>query len=405
MPEWYPTLFATLRYRNASKTPQTTYSALGAVRQVHRWAESDRIDLTDRFRRRAFLADHEISSLAAFLRRKADQTTSPTSAGFERLPSRWRLERARASKSKAGQAVTSGFAYSRITYAVEYLDWLARRIVQDEALRLDKDDSERIKLMASALGQLRPKGSRRSGLRAKIAQTLEEERVFLALAKPGHEENPFSAATAARNYLIAQMLHDLGLRAGELLALKATDFDFASQEVVVERRHNDPEDPRANQPVAKTDDRRLPISDDLASLVIDYIANHRKKLPRARYHAHLLVSTRNSRAGKAGEQMSRQALAKVIGALSRKMPDGSQHVHPHILRHNAASRMASYLYERGDSEAKIEDSLNAKFGWAQGSGTARVYIDRVIKSLAAVAERAMQAEWKAPRVNKPATDK
>src|SRR5262249_22277500 len=158
----------------------------------------------------------------------------------------------------------------------------------------------------------------------------------------------------------AQMLHELGLRSGELLALKTTDFDFQGQHVVIERRHNDPEDPRDYQPVAKTSDRLLPISDELASLTTDYIVRHRRKLPRARQHAHLLVSTRDSRAGKAGDQMSRQALQKVIAALSSQMPDGSQHVHPHILRHNAATRMARFLYERGDSEARIEDALNAK---------------------------------------------
>lgn len=79
--------------------------------------------------------------------------------------------------------VTSGFAYSRITYATEYLDWLARRVVQDAAKHLDHDTKESIKLMAGALRQLRPKGGRKTGLGAKMAQPVEEERLFLELAR------------------------------------------------------------------------------------------------------------------------------------------------------------------------------------------------------------------------------
>lgn len=393
LPYWYPTLFATVRYRNASNTPKTTYAALNAIRQVHRWADTESVDLQDRFRRRDFLADYEISSLAAFLRRKSEQKSSAKPAAVPRNPSLGQLEHARARKATAGRSVSSAFAYTRITYAIEYLDWLARRVVTDAALSVDDETSDRIKLMATALRQLRPKGSREKGLNAKQAQPIAEEEHFLDLAEPEHPDNPFSEATAVRNKVIILLLNELGIRPGELLGLETSDFDFASQEVVIERRHNDPNDPRPNQPVAKTDDRRLPMSDGLARLVLDYITKHRRKVPRARLHSRLLISTRGSRTGKAGDPLSPQGLAKVVTALSRKMPVGSEHVHPHLQRHNAATRMARSMYARGVSEPEIEMTLNAKFGWAHGSGTARTYIDREIKSLAAKAQRAMQTEW------------
>lgn len=49
-----------------------------------------------------------------------------------------------------------------------------------------------------------------------------------------------------QDYLIITMLNDLGLRAGELLAIKVTDIDFQAQEIVIERRHHDHEEPRCD---------------------------------------------------------------------------------------------------------------------------------------------------------------
>ena len=393
-PEWYPTLFATVRYRNASKTAQTTYSALNAIRLVHRWAERSQIDLIERFRQREFLADFETSSLATFLRRKSYGALSKEAAVSGSLPAKLNAEQARALSPMPTGPISSGFAYIRITYATEYLEWLARRVIQDAAIKEDDVSARGIKRMAVALRQLRPKGGRRTGLGTKVAQSIDDQQVFLAIASPDHAENPFSDTTTARNNLVARLLNDLGLRSGELLGLTISDFDFTLQTVTIARRHNDPNDPRARQPVAKTADRVIPISEELSKLTHEYIINHRRFIHRARYHQHLLVSVRNSRFGKAGDPLSAKSLAKVMSILSGRLPRNSMRVHPHILRHNAASNLARFLYDRGDTEAQIEDTLNAKFGWAHASGTARIYTEEVMKSLATKAQRDMQNNWK-----------
>lgn len=391
IPEWYPTLFSTSRYRNASKAPQTAWAALGAIRSLLWWAQRESIDLEARFRRRNFLTPIELESLAVSLSYPTtDLAHECAKLGRTRASG---LENARARAPKRGVKLNNQYVYSRLSYVAEYLKWIATHLVEREARCVDKMTADRISAMSEFLSERRPLVRRRSGASAKQAQSPGEEAALLNLARAEHPDNPFTALTAGRNSVIIMMLNELGLRAGELLAIKVTDIDFHAQEIVIERRHHDDEDPRQYQPVVKTLDRRLPLSDELTSRLHHYVLSGRRQFPRARQHPMLFVSTRGSRSGRAGEPMSRQTLATVTSALSEKLPRGSQHVHPHRLRHNAASRFYRQLREQEIPEDRIERLLEAKFGWAEGSGTARAYIESEIQAQSLKAQRAAQEIW------------
>ena len=390
-PEWYPTLFATVRYRNASKAFNTAYAALSAIRQLYRWARSQEVDLVDRFRKRQFLPTHEIESLADFLARRHVESASDDRVVALR---RGKSESARVAAPKAVAMVTPGFAYSRLSYTAEYLQWLAIRILEDTANEVDQLTSDRINQMGRSLRARRPVAGRRTRSKAKKGQSDEEADALMALAQPDSSDNPFSIATSRRNLLIMMMLDELGIRAGELSAIKLTDIELQAQEIVIPRRHNDPEDPRPIQPVAKTLDRRLPLSDELTLILSNYILKDRRKYLAARRHPFLLVSSRSSRAGKVGAPLSQQAVWKVISILSDKMPDGSRRVHPHLLRHNAVSRLYGHLSEQGASEPLMEQLLSWKFGWEEGSGTARTYIESEVERQAIKAQKDLQTKWR-----------
>lgn len=392
-PEWHPTLFATVRYRNASKAFNTAYAALSAIRQMYRWARSQEIDLADRFRKRQVLLTHEIESLADFLTRRHVAVVPKCQVVAMR---RGKLESARMVAPRAAATVSPGFAYSRLSYAAEYLQWFATRLLEDAASEVDKPTSERIAQMAGSLRARRPVAGRKNRLRAKKAQSAEENDALMALAQTDSSDNPFSTATSRRNLLIVMMLDELGIRVGELLTIKVTDIDLQAQEVVIPRRHNDPEDPRPIQPVAKTLDRRLALSDELTLIISSYILKERRTYPAARRHPFLLVSTRASRAGKAGDPLSQQAVWKMISKLSDEMPDGSKRVHPHLLRHNAVSRMYGHLLAQGASESHMEQLLSWKFGWEEDSGTARTYIESEVERQAIKAQRDLQKKWRNP---------
>lgn len=397
-PEWHPTLFVTSYYRNASKAPGTAYAALSAIRQTLRWADGKNLELVARFLRREFLTTNEIESLVASLRQRASQDekrinhTSPKQARG--------LERVRMRTSQPKDAIGKAFLYQRLSYAAEYLQWLSRHVIEQAANGIDEATARCIADMGQALRSKRPNIRRRGGNNLRKAQPLEEELTLLKVAQVDHSENPFTKPTTLRNHLIIIMLDELGLRAGELLATKVTDIDFQAQEIIIERRHHDPEDPRQNQPVVKTLDRRLPMSDELTSVLTEYVLKQRRQLPRALLHPMLLVSARSSRSGKTGDPLSRQALSAVTSTLSAKLPQGSQHVHPHLLRHNAATRMYRQLSGQGVSEARIAQLLEWKFGWAEGSGSARTYIESEAQRQSIKVQRELQDKWSEIRSEK-----
>lgn len=131
MPEWYPTLFSTSRYRNASKAPQTAWAALGAIRSLLWWAEHESIDLEARFRRRIFLTHIELEALANSLSYPTtDDEHISSKSGRTRASG---LEHARARAPKTGVKLNNQYVYSRLSYVAEYLKWLATHIIEREA--------------------------------------------------------------------------------------------------------------------------------------------------------------------------------------------------------------------------------------------------------------------------------
>ena len=180
----------------------------------------------------------------------------------------------------------------------------------------------------------------------------------MALAQTDNPGIPFSTATSRRNLLIAMMLDELGTRVGELLTIKVTDIDLQAQEMLIPRRHNEPKCPRPIQPLAKTLDRRLALSDELTLIISSNNLKERRTYPAACRHPFLPIWTRASRAGKAGNPLPQKVVWKMISSLSDGMPDGSKRVHPHLLRHDAVSRMYRHLLAQGASEPQMEQLLS-----------------------------------------------
>ena len=67
---------------------------------------------------------------------------------------------------------------------------------------------------------------------------------------------------------------------------------------------------------------------------------------------------------KFGEPLEYQSLTKIIKTAAKKAGI-KKRVHPHILRHSRASKLANYL---------TESQMNQYFGWVQGSDMPRIYV-------------------------------
>ena len=385
LPHWFATLFVTTQVRNNSKAPNTMLAVLGAVRNLLAWAAAQSIDLEGRFARRAWLLEAEIESLPAYAQSSIDssQALDPV---VVRLPKR--RETARAALGLPDGRVSSGTQYIRMTYMADYLEWLAIRIIEREARRVDDGTRSEIKAMAVSIRMRRPRKSARSLLSARRGLPEESQQRLLELMRPDSPANLFKHEVRQRNALIVHLLYDLGIRAGELLALKVSDFDFQRNEVVVARRHGDPSDPRANQPVLKTMDRRIALSAALSGEVSRYVMSERRRYPRARRHEFLLVT---HQAGPyQGMPLSMKGLNKLVAKIQRADPESLGGLTAHVLRHTANDRLSTMWDAHGVRSPEEEKMRSYLMGWREGSGTAATYTRRHVEKKAREASLKLQ---------------
>ena len=389
LPHWHATLFLTTQLRNNSKAPNTLAAVLAALRILLDWADAHSIDLEARFARRLWLLDPEVESLTAFVRRsritvRAD--TSPEVQPAVRVAKR--QESARAALGSEADRVTGATEYTRLTYIAKYLEWLAVQILCRDARQVDGGTRSDIKAMATSVCMRRPRKRARSRLSARRGLSEESQQRLRQLTSPDAVDSPFTSLVRRRNALIVNLLDGLGIRVGELLALKVKDFDFQRNEVVISRRHGDPHDPRANQPVVKTLDRRIPLAPDLSAAVSRYVMEERRKFPRARKHEFLLVT--HQPGPHQGMPISQPSLGKLFAQLRRVAPDALAGLTPHVLRHTLNDRLSSMWDADGVKSAEEEKMRSYLMGWREGSGTAESYTRRHTETGAQAASLKLQ---------------
>ena len=222
---------------------------------------------------------------------------------------------------------------------------------------------------------------------------------LLEAIPPDHPTNPFTdQRAAARNELAVQMLLRLGIRRGELLALKISDIHWQTRTLSITRRPNDPEDPRTPQPTAKTLARDLPLSPELAGRINQYIRGARRQTKRAQSHRFLLVVHRKG--PHEGEPLSEPGLTKVFTTLRRCDPLLAP-LHPHVLRHTwnwkFSDAMDALPPDEAPSEAKEEQVRGHLMGWIPGSASAKFYNRRHIAKKAHKATRLMHERIQSTR--------
>lgn len=367
MPHAQAMLFLTTQVRNASKAPNTMRKVLLSIRAVLRWANISGIDFEARFAARQFLNGHEIESLrrghwepvGGHVGRRKASNVSPL-----------KKERSRATAGGVAHASSPPVAFTRMSYAAEYLEWFAKYVVEREARHIDRATMADIKAMAIDIRRRWVRKKSRSRLTAKRGLDEHAQQRVIEIAHPTSSENPYEGPVRQRNFLIFRVLHSTGLRASELLALKVSDFDFQENTVVVARRHDDPDDPRADQPVLKTMDRRLPLNAELATLISNYVMNERRACPRARRHLFLLVT--HQVGPHQGKPLSYKGLWKLVNKMSHH-DSNLTGLTAHVFRHTANEELSIVMDEGNVTPADEEKMRSYQMGWKEGSGTAATY--------------------------------
>lgn len=386
-PHWYATLYATTQIRNASKAPNTIVTVLSAIRILLSWSFSRNQDIESRFCQRNFLNEHELESLRQYTQmmktnERSDQKIIKISRNIEKLRGNIRISEGRISGSTQ---------YIRMTYIADYIEWLAINLIERDAKQVSSDILKAIKKMSDGLRERRPQKIAKSRENARKGLTEQQQKELLNLTNPESENNPFSTGVQIRNQLIILLLYHLGLRAGELLALRISDFDFQKNTLLIARRHDNASDSRTYQPVVKTFDRRVPLSNQLMKLISDYVIGLRAKIRTAKQHDYLFVV--HQIGPFLGQPLSLKGLAKIFQEIRNSSPN-LKSLTPHVLRHTANDRFSELMDKRGVSSAEEDKIRSYIMGWKEGSGTAATYTRRHIENKAMEAALLLQKRTK-----------
>ncbi|RMQ96183.1 Integrase [Pseudomonas savastanoi pv. glycinea] len=374
LPVYGPNLFLTSQIRNAGLSHASLAACAGCLVILHRFFRAQELDVTLRFQQQKFLSESELDALRDFCKISFDV----------RLVSFARASGKAEKPSRTNPNVSKATEYKRLSVAANYLVWLARR----ELDPLDDEPSGLMK-MANAILARRPlyKG-RNTGL---IERSLSDQEVdyLLGVVDLDSPLNPFQLTVRKRNRLIILLEYELGIRVGEALNIRVKDFDFSCSTLRIVRRADQLDDTRVRQPLVKTKDRELPVSDWLIAEVHNYIMSERSKTFNAKKCPYLFITVKSGQTqGRAWSIAGYYKMWSTLHAVHPTLKCVTGHRLRHTWNYRFSGSVDTGVYKL--SEAEEEAARSMLMGWQQGSGTAATYNRRHIVKKANLASLELQ---------------
>lgn len=384
LPLYYPNLFVTTQIRNNSLSVAVMKQSLISINVLLMFCDERQIDLEARFLKREFFELHELDAIRDHCQLRFARERVDTSGNVIPLSPKGRPKRLK----------VTGLAseYMRLTHIGKYVKWLADILLSSAK---DLQTTRAINAMQEGLESRRPANKGRNQEGREKGLTKEQIAVLLEVIRPGSEGNPFeNLAIQVRNQLMIWVLLHLGIRGGELLNLRINDIDWSKNQIVIARRADEKSDPRVDQPLVKTLDRRLPMKDTLANAIHQYVTNHRKKVPGARKNDYLFVTHKSGPTQ--GQPISSSAYRQVINLIAGASPQLAC-LHGHDLRHtwnHDFSEVMDQKQRQGETspeQQKEQEEMRSYLqGWKKGSKTSAIYNKRFIEAKAMEAGLALQ---------------
>jgi integrase len=369
LPLFYPNLFITTQVRNRSLSYSAMEAALGGISVLLRYTEERGESLEKRFQKAELFKEHELDAIRDFCQIKFRSQTNEDSNGMFTLSELRELD----------EKVSSQTEYVRLTVIAQYTKWLAEQFIGSS-----KDRTAILQLgkMEKGIKARRPVKKNRNAIGGKQCLDKDQLALVFELFRPDSEHNPFTdESVRIRNRLIFLVLYHLGLRGGELLNIRIRDIDFGNNQLVVVRRADEKDDPRTNQPLVKTLDRRLPLKDTLVQEIHRYILKDRKNISNSSKNDFLFVTHKSGPTQ--GQPLSKSGYKKVIEVV-RKAAPSLFNLTGHLLRHTWNDEFSNLMdaMDKPPSEAEQEKMRSYLMGWKEGSGTAAHYNKRFVRKKA-----------------------
>ncbi len=385
-----PTYWVTASERPLNKAAATLEKQLRHLMLLYLWADARGRTPEDLIGAPGFLTLEQLNDLDRFCRQRFPDAVAVAlkaqGAGGNVVPFRGRKPK---NPDRPGVRTDVGHRIAAIHAFLDHVSFA-------HASRLEPGSEARRVYEAARkaiLGALRerarafrpPRGVRqpREGLPEETRQLL------LAAIRPGHADNPWEPQVQKRNELIVRLLYELGMRRGEVLCLRVGDIKLTPDGglLTIERRPQDPEDPRQPKPQVKTLGRELAIVPALRELFTGCLAE-RRKLPGARRHPFLFVSAAD------GAPLGWWSMTKIFKALRERVADLPDDLSAHVLRHDWNDRFSEMSDRasphRTNLDATKEERARAYAqGWSNPA-TATQYTRRWTREAANKRSLAMQ---------------
>ncbi|EBF1990205.1 site-specific integrase, partial [Salmonella enterica] len=311
--------------------------------------KSRKINIIDRIEIKEFLSVAEVDDLIRYARQRFDKQ---------------KITNVRLIKGY--QIARRTFGY-RIHVFSSYLNWLCGLLHSIKGIHARYEVESFIESIRAHLPL--NKSLSMNDRKDKSLSKEEIKKLFELLEIEG-SQNPFQKDVQVRNRLIFTLLLNCGLRAGELLNLKVNDLNPRDYTLSIFRRHDCIEDRRLNQPLVKTGEREIPLSDELALEILDYINNYRNKYTKKKKHDFLFVT--HSSCKTVGEPLSVSAYEKIISTIKKSSPE-LKNLSGHKLRHSW-----NYFYSSEIDDSNLDISRKSGLrcylmGWSKDSKMSENY--------------------------------
>lgn len=349
LPVYYQNLYLTTNVRNRSATASTIEIVATNLLILSNFLKSRNINIINRIEIKGFLSVAEVDDLIRYARQRFDKQ---------------KITNVRVIKME--QVAKRTFSY-RIYVFSNYLNWLCGLIHSINGIHAKYEVESFIESIKAHLP--RNKSLSMNDRKDKSLSKEEIKKLFELLEIEG-SQNPFQKDVQVRNRLIFTLLLNCGLRAGELLNLKVNDLNPRDYTLSIFRRHDCIEDRRLNQPLVKTGEREIPLSDELALEILDYINNYRNKYTKKKKHDFLFVT--HSSCKTVGEPLSVSAYEKIISTIKKSSPE-LKNLSGHKLRHSW-----NYFYSSEIDDSNLDISRKSGLrcylmGWSKDSKMSENY--------------------------------
>jgi len=395
VPDFWVTLFVTENLR-PSLMQTTIENTIRDLIHLKLWEEINGRDLISEISRAKFLSGADIVAM-----RDHCLLNTRTLREWQESTSRKNVTRLLASHPVGVhhlRGVSKNHAANRLVHIAEFLYFTAMAMLRARADFVSLTTG--IEKMKGDIIKQKPKGLGDKGLANDPNEKAPPPEVFdrlMKVVKEDSPDNPYkSPGVRTRNALMFNVMYETGMRSGEILALKIEDIDWHSGKICVVRRHDDPDDPRRRQPVVKTCERDIPISQEFVRQLRAYVMDVRSKVPNANQRPFLFVRLKSGK--DQGHPLSDSSFRnRVLGPAISTDSELFNEICRHGFRHNFNYRLSKKIDEH-NRRAKLDktiEPINEKKeiqirmylnGWAS-EGTAKTYNLRHIQEISNVLMR------------------